>query len=139
MGYFSAYPVLTLQICTSVWQKGGIFTILFQSKSFKSTLYRLLTRELSNSQSSGNILIIVNSASGHTVRNVIMTKEQQANQRGRVRRIRENLPAATHRAMQSVVEHHQNALTSAVAALRPSAAEQPSRKRKEEDEDEDEE
>ena len=38
--------------------------------------------------------------------------------------IRENLPAAIQRDVQSVVEHHQNALTSAVAASRPSAAEQ---------------
>ena len=37
--------------------------------------------------------------------------------------IRENLPAAIHRAVQSAVEHHQNALTSAVAVSRPSAVE----------------
>ena len=38
--------------------------------------------------------------------------------------IRENLPAAIHTDVQSVVEQHQNALTSAVAASRASAAKQ---------------
>ena len=52
--------------------------------------------------------------------------------------IRENLPAAIQRDVESVVEHHQNALTSAAVALRPSAAEQ-EEEEKDEDEEEDEE
>ena len=47
--------------------------------------------------------------------------------------IRENLPAAIQRDVQSVVEHHQNALTS---ALPRRGRRRRSRKRKKEDEDE---